>query len=57
MEEDPVKISPHVVIKQDFPAGSDGKESTCNAVDLGLIPGFNGEWLPTPVFLPGEFQV
>ena len=23
-----------------FPGGSDGKESTCNAVDLGSIPGF-----------------
>ena len=22
-----------------FPGGSDGKESTCNARDLGLIPG------------------
>ena len=22
-----------------FPCGSAGKESTCNAVDLGLIPG------------------
>jgi len=22
-----------------FPAGSDGKESTCNVGDLGLIPG------------------
>jgi len=22
-----------------FPGGSDDKESTCNAVDLGLIPG------------------
>ena len=22
-----------------FPCGSDGKESTCNAGDLGLIPG------------------
>ena len=22
-----------------FPGGSDGKESTCNAEDLGLIPG------------------
>ena len=22
-----------------FPGGSDGKESACNAVDLGLIPG------------------
>ena len=39
--------------------GSDGKQSACNAEDLGLIPvlgqssgeGHNG---PTPVFLPGE---
>ena len=23
----------------DFPCGSDGKESACNAGDLGLIPG------------------
>ena len=42
-----------------FPGGSDGKESACNAEDLGLIPGSgrspgeeNGK--PTPVFLPGE---
>ena len=38
--------------------GSDGKESACNAGDLGLIPGsgrFLGEGnVPTPVFLPGE---
>ena len=40
-----------------FPCRSDGKESTCNAVDPGLIPGLGrspGEWQPTPVFLPGE---
>ena len=45
-----------------FPGGSAGKESTCNAGDL---PGFNPwvgkipwrrEWLPTPVFWPGEFH-
>ena len=40
-----------------FPGGSDGKESTCNAGDLGLIPGL-GPWrrerLPTPVFLSRE---
>ena len=41
----------------DFLNGSDGKESACNAVDLGSIPGsgrYPGErkWLPTPVFLP-----
>jgi len=45
-----------------FPGGSDGKESTRNVEDLGSIPGSRrspGEgrkWLPTPVFLPGEFH-
>ena len=34
---------------------SDGKESACTAGDLGSIPGL-GRWLPTPVFLPGEFH-
>ena len=45
---------------QVFPGNSDGKESACNAGDLGLIPGFGKIWrrkrLPTPVFLPGEFH-
>ena len=45
-----------------FPGGSDGKESTCNAggsrdmgpiLELGGSPG-EGQWQPTPVFLPGE---
>ena len=27
-------------IFQSFPGGSDGKESACNAGDLGSIPGF-----------------
>ena len=36
-----------------FPGGSDDKESACNAEDLGSVP---GSWLPTPVFLPGEFH-
>ena len=45
--------------------GSAGKESTCNAGDLGSIPGFNPwirkilwrrEELLTPVFQPGEFH-
>ena len=43
-----------------FPGGSVGKESGCSVGDLGLIPGLKrspGEWLPTPVFWPGEFQV
>ena len=40
---------------------SDGKESTCNAGDLCLIPGLGrspgaGKRLPTPVFWPGEFH-
>ena len=38
-----------------FPCGSAGKESVCNAGDLGLIPGLGRssgkrERLPTPVF-------
>ena len=44
-----------------FLGGSDGKESACNAGHPGLIPGlgrfpWRKEWLPTPVFLPGEFH-
>ena len=47
-----------------FPGSSAGKESACNAGDLGLIPGFDPwvgkiPWrreLPTPVFWPGEFH-
>ena len=35
--------------------GSDGKETACNAGDLGLIP-WRRKWQFTPVFLPGEFQ-
>ena len=42
-----------------FPADSDGKESACNAGDLGYIPGLGRSprrraWQPTPVFLPEE---
>jgi len=44
-----------------FPGGSDGKESTCNAGDLGSIlglgrPPWRREWLPTPVFCLGEVR-
>ena len=38
-----------------FPGGSDGKESACNAGDLGSNPGSErspGERLPPPIFLP-----
>ena len=48
-------------IKRGFPGGSAGKESACDAGDLGSIPGlrrFLGvrEQLPTPIFLPREFH-
>ena len=44
-----------------FPGGSDSKESACNVRVLISVPGFGKipwrrEWLPTPVFLPGEFH-
>ena len=44
-----------------FLGGSDDNESTCNAGDLGSIPRlerfpWRREWLPTPIFLPGEFH-
>ena len=35
-----------------FPAGSVGKESTCNATDPGSIPGLGrstGEWISYPL--------
>ena len=42
-----------------FPGGSDGKESTCDAGNLGSVPGvgkipLRKAWQPTSVFLPGE---
>ena len=49
----------HAKINMGFPGGSDGKEFTCNAGDLGLdswvrkTPWWR-EWLPTSLFLPGE---
>ena len=42
-----------------FPGIPDGKESACNAGDLGSIPGkisWRRAWQPTPVFLPREFH-
>jgi len=44
----------------DFPGGSVGKESACNARELGSIPGlgrfWRKEWLPNLVFLLWEFH-
>ena len=40
-----------------FPGGSNGKESACNAGDLGFIPGSGRspeEGNGIPVFLPGK---
>ena len=42
-----------------FPRWLSSKEFTCNAGDLGLIPGWGRSpwrraWQPTPVFWPGE---
>ena len=44
-----------------FPGDSDGKESASNVGDLAFDPcvriiPWRREWLPTPVFLPGEFH-
>ena len=62
------EILKYVNVKQEtlkawwgFPCGSTGKESACNAGDLGSVPGlgrfpWGRERLPTPVFWPGEFH-
>ena len=44
-----------------FPGGSDGKESAYSAGRSGFDPlvgkiPWRREWIPTPVFLPGEFR-
>ena len=44
-----------------FPSGSDGKQSACSAGDSGSTSGlekipWSREWLPTLVFLPGNFH-
>ena len=44
---------------QGLPQGLSSKESTCNAGEVGLIPGsgrfpWRRKWLPTPVLLPGK---
>ena len=48
-------------ITQSCPGGSYHRESAFNTGDPILIPGSGsspgeGKWLPTPVFLPGEFH-
>ena len=51
----------HLFTPYNIPGGSDSKEIACNAGHTGLIPElgrfpWRREWLPTPVFLPGEFR-
>ena len=46
------------MVAKDFPGGSDGKASACNAGDLGSVPGSGrspgeGNGSPTPVFFHG----
>ena len=50
-----------VFVRLGFPGGSYGKESACNVGRPDSIPGSGrssreGEWLSTPVFLPGAFH-
>ena len=49
----------HVCITGGFPGSSDSKESTCNGGEPGSISGSvrypeEGNWQPTPLFLPGK---
>ena len=43
-------------LKEGFPCGSAGKESACNAGDLGWEDPLKKGRLPTPVFWPGELD-
>ena len=50
-----------LLLVNDFPCGSAGKESACNVGDLGQIPGLGrcpgkGKRIPTPISWPGEFH-
>ena len=49
------------MIQSNYAGGSEGKESACNARDLGSESWFGKipwrrEWQPTPVFLSGKSQ-
>ena len=56
-------VEPHTFVVKELGNGdSDGKESACNAGDVGSVPGLGRSpgggttWQPTPVFLPGKFH-
>ena len=61
-ENNSLFIDHSFLLEWGFPCGSANKESTCNAGDLGSIPGWGRfPWrrerlLPTPGFWPGEFH-
>ena len=59
-QEDPLRRKSQftpVFLPQGYPGGSEGKESSCNVGDLGLIPGL-GEGMATySLFLSGEFPL
>ena len=53
------KILKDLMIYMGFPCGSAGKESTCNAGDIGSIPGLGrspGEGKSYPLQYSGEFS-
>ena len=54
------KLGKSYVMKEGFPDSSVGKESACNAGNLGSIPELGRSWrrerLPTRVFWPGELH-
>ena len=56
IEKVALKYTYITMCKMGFPGESGGKQSACNAGDLGLIPGLGRlrAWQPTPVFLPGK---
>ena len=57
-ESDMTEQLTHAVIHSGLPWWLSGKESICNAGDVGLISGPGDprrkKWQPTPVFLPGK---
>ena len=44
LRRDTPHTSVHDVYERDFPSGSDGKESACNAEDTDSIPGLGGSF-------------
>ena len=49
---------PYVYVNVPYTSGLSGKESACQAGDMGSIPGWEDpwetEWQPTPIVFPGK---